>query len=113
MNHPMDVGPLSRGVMLPCGATPICPMTGQPSLLPSSCARTPVGTSCDAPTRPSGEIRGFHVPLTYHLDDVGTRLSAGGPLVCARTGKRSWTDHAPFGSSLSASDVWNLTLVGA
>jgi hypothetical protein len=87
---------------LPCGATPIRPITGWLSLLPSSCARTSLGTSYDAPTRTSGEIRGFHVPLAYHLDDVGARLSAGGPRVCARTGGRFWTDHTPVGSSLSA-----------
>jgi len=28
MSHPMDVGALSRGVMLPYGATPIRPITG-------------------------------------------------------------------------------------
>jgi hypothetical protein len=90
------------GDVAAAGATPIRPITGRLSLLPSSYARTSLGTSYDAPTRMSGEIRGFHVPLAYQLDDVGTRLSAGGPLVCARTGERFWTDHTPVGASLSA-----------
>jgi hypothetical protein len=44
----MEVSPLARGVMLPGsvpapGATPIHPITGRPSLPPSSCTRRPTG----------------------------------------------------------------------
>ncbi len=106
--HSRDEPPDGRGPafawsdVVDADATPIHLITRRPSLLPSSCARTPIGTSCDAPTRKPGERRGFHVALTSHQDDVGARLSAGGSLVCARTGEKSWTNHAPFGSSLPA-----------
>ena len=46
MQDQMDVCPLARGVILPVGATPLHPMTGWRSLLPSSHARTPVGSPC-------------------------------------------------------------------
>ena len=36
-----------RGMMLPCGSTPIRPITGRPSLAPSSSTRSPIGGSCD------------------------------------------------------------------
>jgi hypothetical protein len=39
-------------------ATPIRPLTGRPSLAPSSCTRSPVGRSCDLPT-PQGEGYGL------------------------------------------------------
>src|SRR6516164_1458838 len=44
-------------------ATPIRPITGRPSLAPSSSTRNPVGRPCDWPT-PRGGLRAYHVPLT-------------------------------------------------
>ena len=41
-----EVCPLSRRVMLPCGATPIRPITGRHSLSLSSFTRCPVGLPC-------------------------------------------------------------------
>ena len=61
MQDQMDVSALSRGVMLPVGATPIHPITGQPSLLPSSHARTPIGLPCGSLSL-AGDVRGCHVP---------------------------------------------------
>src|SRR4051794_22063724 len=40
--HPREVSPLSRGVISPKGSTPIRPITGRPSLLPSSSTRRPI-----------------------------------------------------------------------
>src|SRR5712692_2904867 len=42
----MDVGPLSRRMMLSSDAILICPITGQPSLFPSSCTRRSIGLPC-------------------------------------------------------------------
>src|SRR5439155_306265 len=44
MKDQMDVCPLARGVILPGRSTPIHPITGWRSLLPSSYARTPIGS---------------------------------------------------------------------
>ena len=61
MQDQMDVCPLSRGVILPVGATPIHPITGWRSLLPSSHARTPVGLPYGSLSL-AGDVRGSHVP---------------------------------------------------
>src|SRR5712691_2376304 len=61
MQDQMDVSPLARGVMLPVGSTPIHPITGWPSLLPSSHSRTPLSLPYDA-LSPRGDVRGSHVP---------------------------------------------------
>src|SRR5262249_14523374 len=61
MPDQMDVGPLSRWVMLPVGATPIHPITGWPLLLPSSHARTPIGLPYGSLPL-AGDVRGCHVP---------------------------------------------------
>ena len=56
--------PTPRGSLLACAwgdvATPIRPITGQPSLAPRSFTRSPVGRSCDLPT-PRGGLRAYHV----------------------------------------------------
>src|SRR5215831_20214426 len=57
----MDVCPLSRGVMLPMGATPIHSITEWPSLLPSSPSRTSIGLPYGALSL-TGDVRGCHVP---------------------------------------------------
>ena len=61
MQDQMDVSPLSRGVMLPVGATPIHPITERPSLLPSSHSRTPIGLPYGALSL-TGDVRGYYVP---------------------------------------------------
>jgi len=40
MKDHAEVCPLSRGMMLPCGAIPVRPITGWHSLFPHSVART-------------------------------------------------------------------------
>lgn len=51
--------------MLPRGSTPIRPITGRPSLAPSSCTRRPQGFPCELLSRravPLGRRRAYHVP---------------------------------------------------
>lgn len=52
----MEVCSLSRGMMLPAcpDAIPILPITGRRSLLPSSCARSPIGLPCGALSQREG-----------------------------------------------------------
>jgi hypothetical protein len=57
----MDVGPLSRGVMLPVGVTHIHSITEWPLLLPSSPSRTSIGLPCGSLSL-TGDVRGYHVP---------------------------------------------------
>ena len=70
MQDQTDVSPLARGVMLPVGATPIHPITGWPSLLPSSHARTPIGLPCGSLSL-AGDVRGCHVPSQSHTNGLG------------------------------------------
>src|SRR2546428_4296585 len=70
MQDQRDVSPLSRGVMLPVGATPIHPITGWPSLLPSSPSCTSVGSPCGSLSL-TGDVRGCHVPSQSHTNGVG------------------------------------------
>src|SRR6266849_9633012 len=57
----MDVCPLARGVMLRGRSTPIHPITEWPSLLPSSYARTPLG-SPHGPLSTTEDVGGAQVP---------------------------------------------------
>jgi hypothetical protein len=70
MQDQTDVSALSRGVMLPMGATPIHPITGWLSLLPSSYSRTPIGLPCGTLSL-AGDVRGSHVPSQSQTNGVG------------------------------------------
>jgi len=61
MQDQMDVSALSRGVILRVCSTPIHPITGWPSLLPSSHSRTPIGLPYGSLSL-TGDVRGSHVP---------------------------------------------------
>src|SRR5262249_1171094 len=63
--HPREVSPLSRGVILPEGSTPIHSITERHSLPPSSSTRRPIGAPCGGPT-PRGGRRAYHVPRMNH-----------------------------------------------
>src|SRR5438270_12949797 len=65
MKDQRDVCSLARGVMLPGGSTPIHPITGWPSLLPSSSARTPIGLPYGSRSL-AGGVWGCHVPSQSH-----------------------------------------------
>ena len=82
MKDRTEVCPLSRGVMLPGGATPISFITKERSLSPSSSIRNPIGVPYGSLSL-SGELRTFHVPLAC-LDGLGPCLFAGD--VCVSDG---------------------------
>ena len=65
-----DVCALTRGVMLRRGSTPIHPLTGWPSLLPSSSVRTPISLPYGSRSL-AGGVRGCHVPSQSHTDGLG------------------------------------------
>jgi hypothetical protein len=93
-----------EGSLLPCGwgdvTTPIRPITGRPSLAPSSLARLGIGRPCGFPT-PKGPRRVYHVPPIYH-EKVRSRLFAGGASsACGQFG-RPQPVPLPFGPGLSA-----------
>src|SRR5712692_6443500 len=51
-------------------ATPIHPITGRHSLLPSSPSRTSIGSPCGSLSL-AGDVRGCHVPSQSHTDGLG------------------------------------------
>src|SRR6266704_4319388 len=61
MQDQTDVSALARGVILWVCSTPIHPITGWPSLLPSSHSRTPIGLPYGSLSL-TGDVRGSHVP---------------------------------------------------
>ena len=65
-----EVCPLSRGVMFDCSATPIRPVTGRPSLSPSSCADHTIRPSYEIPSCDQGHDRfnTFRICTTHGLD---------------------------------------------
>ena len=71
------VRPHQREVCPPCGwgdvATPIRPITGRPSLAPSSFTRCPVGSSCGFLSGgvSTGGQRAYHVPQAEHAGGLG------------------------------------------
>src|SRR5262244_1226920 len=70
MQDQMDVSALSRGVMLRGRSTPIHPITGWRSLLPSSPSRTSIGLPCGLLSL-AGDVRGCHVPSQSQTNGVG------------------------------------------
>jgi hypothetical protein len=68
----MEVSPLSRGVMLRC-STPIQPITGGYSLLPSSFTHCPISSPCGLLSqREDNGLTTFHVST---MDGVGLASS--------------------------------------
>ena len=82
MKDQTEVCSLSRGVMLPSGATPISFITRWRSLSPSSSIRNPIGVPYGSLSL-SGGLRTYHVPLDC-LDGLGLCLFAGD--VCVSDG---------------------------
>jgi len=80
--------------------TPIRPITGRPSLAPSSFTRNPIGRSYDLPTR-KGELRAYHV-APQKPAWVRSRLYAGGSSSAPGEFGAPGPGHVPFGPSLSA-----------
>ena len=82
-------------------ATPLRPITGRPSLPPSSCARSPVRSPCSFPSL-AGGLRVYHVPRLYP-----SGLGRASRPVARRLRVGNAEPHSlatcPFGPSLSAS----------
>src|SRR5215471_17360099 len=70
MQDQMDVSALSRRVISPVGATLIHPITGWPSLLPSSHSRTSIGLPYSLLSL-TGDVRGCHVPSQSQTNGLG------------------------------------------
>jgi hypothetical protein len=71
---PREVGPLSRGVISPDDSTPIRPVTGRYSLLPSSFTRRPIGDHLAAGL-PRGEDDGLTTSHGRIADGAGSASS--------------------------------------
>ena len=66
--HPMEVCPLSRGMMLPRGSTPIRLIIRQHSLAPSSFTCRPIGSPCGSLTqREDDRLTTFRVSTLHGL----------------------------------------------
>jgi hypothetical protein len=105
MEDQAEVCPLSRGVMLPEGATPIRPITGRRSLAPPSHTRTAIGLPCGRLSL-AGTVRAYQVPIV-RPDGLGAlsppvALGAhdrGAASPCARhVACLAWSLSACFGS---------------
>ena len=68
--HQREVGSLAGRVLSPPGSTPIRPITGRPSLAPSSFTRSPVGSPCGLLSL-AGGLWAYHVPQVEHADGLG------------------------------------------
>ena len=81
-------------------ATPIRPVTGRPSLAPSSCTRSPIGSPCGSLSR-SGGLRAYHV-ASLKPAWVRSRLYAGGSSAAPGEFGAPGPGHLPFGPGLTA-----------
>jgi hypothetical protein len=97
--------PTPEGSLLPFGwgdiATPVRPITGRPSLAPSSFTRSPIGSSYDSPSL-TGGLRAYHVP-PVEQGWVRSCLDAGGSSSTPDEFGASGPGHLPFGPGVSAS----------
>jgi hypothetical protein len=104
--HPREVSSLACAVMYPeCQAsTAIRPITGRPSLAPSSFARSPIRRSYDLPTDVSPRGRATGLPRSARLPArVRSCLDAGGAPSAGEEFGAPPPAHLPFGPSVSAS----------
>jgi hypothetical protein len=77
-------------------STPIRPITGRPSLPPSSSTRRPIGSPCGWPTLAGGR-RAYHV-ASQESSWVRPRLYAGGTTSAPDELEASGPGHIPFWS---------------
>jgi hypothetical protein len=100
--HPREVCPLARR-----GVPPIRPITGRPSLPPSSSTRCPVREPYDSPCcRAAVGRRAYHVPQVEPSGWFRSRLSAGGAASAPGKFGIPGPDHVPFGPSLILQPPW-------
>ncbi len=94
---PMEVSPLSRAMLLPCGSIAIPLITKGPSLFPSSPTRYPIGSPCGSLSLAGGH-RAYHVPQT-DLNGLGLAYSPVAQRSVRGEGKTPLPGHTPFGPS--------------
>ena len=108
MKHPMDVSSLASRIMLGLKpSTRIHPITGWPSLLPSSLPIPP--TACLTVGLPKGRRHGV---TTFHVSDsryLRSTLSAGGSV--ARVGRSAIHPNHPLAILVQASQLLWLVYV--
>jgi hypothetical protein len=92
--HPMEVCSLSCEVMLPTGATSIRPITGRPSLFPSSFTRRPISLSCDSLSQKEDD--GLNTFRVCTNEWGRSRLFAGGTSSAVEDFEAPTPDHLPF-----------------
>lgn len=109
MKDQTEVCPLSRGVILLSGATPISPITEEHSLSPSSSIRSPISNPYGSLSL-SGELRIFHVPLVC-LDGLGSACS---PVMFAVSDGGNWIPPYPSHYLLvqACQHLWLVRLYG-
>jgi hypothetical protein len=95
MQDQMDVSALSRRVMSPVGSTPIPPITGWRSLLPSSPSRTSIGLPCGSLSL-AGDVRGCHVPSQPRTNGVGVLCPPVACVPMTRNGRVLVPATVPF-----------------
>jgi hypothetical protein len=95
MQDQMDVSALSRRVMSPVGSTPLHPITGWRSLLPSSPSRTSIGLPCGSLSL-AGDVRGCHVPSQPQTNGVGALCPPVACVPMTRNGRVLVPATAPF-----------------
>jgi len=81
-------------------ATPIRPITGRPSLSPSSSARNPIGWPCGS-LSPRGGLRVYHVSYQYQ-SGLGRASRPVAQHLRQGNAEAPAPGHVPFGPSLSA-----------
>jgi len=94
MRDPVEVCPLSRGVMLPYRSTPIQAITAWPSLFPPSSTRTPFASPCGWLTL-SGGVRAYRVRLEQP-DGLGPLSPPVVLIVRVRAHNTPWAHHIAF-----------------
>ena len=95
-----EVCPVSRGMMLPCGATPIRPITGRPSLLPQSSADRSDRVTCASPACKDSRRRNdrFTAFDVKHTTGLGPFYPPAAPCPCDRKWQPINPTASRFGS---------------
>ena len=109
----VEVCSVSCGIMLPCGATPIRPVTGRPSRLPQSSADRSDRVACASPACLTSGRRNdrFTVFDVKHTTGLGLFYPPAAPCPCDRTGKPINPLHPVLGQAASILGLFRLPRV--
>ncbi len=85
----------------PCSRSPIRPITGRPSLPPTSFTPRPVSLPCGRATAEAGDVGLTQLPIEKNTDGVVGAYAPVGLIGCRRpTGEWGSPTHVPFWSRL-------------